>query len=182
LKLIITQNADALHQKAGSQNVIEYHGSMAKLRCMSCGSRFDRKEFDLDELKRGNRLPPRCEKCQGVLKYDGVYFGEPIPSDVAHQSLQEARKCDLMLICGTSAVVYPFANLPRIAREKRVEREKKAETSLYVVEKVPSVIIIEINAEPTPLTYENISDYLIQGRTGEILPHIVQEVKRLRER
>ena len=63
---------------------------------------------------------------------------------------------------------------------RRFEREKKAVTGPYVVEKVPSVVIIEINAEPTPLTYENISGYLIQGRTGEILPHIVQEVKKLR--
>jgi len=86
-----------------------------------------------------------------------------------------------MLICGTSAVVYPFANLPITAREKRIEKEKTTETGLHVVEKIPAVIIIEINAEPTPLTYEKISDYLIQGKTGEILPKIVEEVKKSRK-
>jgi len=126
-------------------------------------------------------LPPRCKKCNGVLKFDGVYFREPIPSDVLHQSQEEAWKCDLMLICGTSAVVYPFAELPRLARERRIEKERKTETGLYVVERVPATIIIEVNAEPTPLTEEKISDYLIQGKTGEILPKIVEEVKKMRK-
>ncbi len=68
-----------------------------------------------------------------------------------------------MLICGTSAVVYPFANLPRIAKQRG------------------TVTIIEVNAEPTPLTEEEISNYLIQGKTGEILPSLVKEVKRIRK-
>lgn len=181
LKVVITQNVDNLHRKAGSQNVIEYHGNMTKLRCMSCGSRVDKKDFDFKRLREEGKLPPRCASCNGVLKYDGVYFREPIPSDVAHQSLEEAWKCDLMLICGTSAVVYPFAELPRIARQKRVERERKTGTGLYAVEKNPAVTIIEVNAAPTPLTAEGISDYLIQGKTGEILPRIVEEIKRIRK-
>ncbi len=163
IKCTITQNVDALHEKAGTKNLLEYHGSVAKFRCLSCGSRFRRDEFDLGKLLEEDRLPPRCPKCQGVIKTDGVFFGEPIPRDVAERSLEEAWKCDLMLICGTSAVVYPFANLPRIARERG------------------AVTIIEVNAEPTPLTVEGISDYLIQGKTGEILPRILQEVKKLKE-
>ena len=127
LKCVITQNVDALHEKAGTKNLLEYHGSILKLRCISCGLRFSQDEFDLENLMREKQLPPRCPKCGGIIKTDGVSFGEPIPSDVAHQSLEEAWKCDLMLICGTSAVVYPFANLPRIARERKIEREKKAE-------------------------------------------------------
>ena len=103
------------------------------------------------------------QKCGAEIKSDIVHFGEPIPADVANQNLQEIQKSDLILICGTSAVVYPFAGLPRIARQKRT----------------PIVTIIEINAEPTPLTFERISDYLIQGKTGEILPRIVDEVKKL---
>jgi len=180
LKLVITQNVDGLHQKAGSQNVIEYHGGLSKLRCMSCGSRFDRGEFDLERLKRENQLPPRCKKCNGVLKHDGVYFREPIPGDVYHQSLEAVWKCDLTLICGTSAVVYPFAELPRVAREHRIEKEKKSDSGLYLVERARAVTIIEINAEPTSLTAEGISDYLIQGKTGDVLPKIVEEVKRIR--
>jgi len=161
LKCVITQNVDALHEKAGSKNILEYHGSVIKLRCSSCGLRFARNEFDLEKLVQENQLPPRCPTCRGIIKTDTVAFGEPIPSDVAHQSLEEARKCDLMLICGTSAVVYPFASLPRVAREKR------------------GATIIEVNAEPTPLTHEGISDYLIPGKTGEILPIIVEEVKKI---
>ena len=148
LKIVLTQNGDGLHQKAGSQNVIEYHGSLSKLRCISCGARFNKEEFDLENLKREGKLPPRCKKCNGVLKYDGVYFREPIPSDVAQRSIEEARKCDLMLICGTSAVVYPFAELPRVARQRKMEKERKTGIGLYVVEKIPAVIIIEINATP----------------------------------
>lgn len=180
LKLVITQNVDGLHQKAGSQNVIEYHGGLSKLRCMSCGSRFDREEFDLERLKRENLLPPRCKECSGVLKHDGVYFREPIPGDVYHRSLEAAWECDLMLICGTSAVVYPFAELPRVARQGRTETERKTEAGIYAVEKIPAVTIIEVNAEPTPLTEERISDYLIQGKTGEVLPNMVEKVEKIR--
>ncbi|MFC1919857.1 NAD-dependent deacetylase [Chloroflexota bacterium] len=181
LKAIITQNADALHQKAGSRNVIEYHGSMAKLRCMSCGLRFARDEFDLQKLRTEGRLPPLCPGCNGVLKIDGVYFREPIPSDSMQQSQEEAGKCDLMLICGTSAVVYPFAELPRIARNRMSERGKIIESSLHAIEWGPALTIIEINAETTPLTYEGVSDYLIQGKTGEVLPCILEEVTRVQK-
>ncbi len=163
LKCIITQNIDALHEKAGAENLLEYHGSALKLRCVSCSLRFSRDEFDLEQLIKTNQLPPHCPECQGIIKSDTVSFGEPIPGDVARQSLVEADRCDLMLICGTSAVVYPFANLPRIARQRR------------------TVTIIEVNAEPTPLTEEGVSNYLIQGKTGEVLPRMVEEVKRLRK-
>lgn len=161
LKCTVTQNIDALHEKAGTKNLLEFHGSVGKLRCLSCGSRFKREEFELERLILENRLPPSCPRCRGLLKTDTVFFGEPIPEDVAERSFQEAQKCDLMLICGTSAVVFPFANLPRIARQRE------------------GVTIIEINAEPTPLTEEGISDYLLQGKTGEILPRILEEVKKL---
>ena len=163
LKWIITQNVDNLHQRAGSQKVLDYHGNAFKLRCVSCVARYDSKEFDLERLRRENQLPPRCQKCGGIIKADTVHFKEPIPADVAQQSLEEAEKCDLILICGTSAVVYPFANLPRVAKDRKFAKE---------------TIVIEINAEPTPLTERKISDYLLQGKTGQILPKIVEEVKR----
>ena len=163
LKWVITQNIDNLHQRAGSKNVLDYHGNTFKLRCADCNARFDSAEYDLHSLKEEGNLPPRCKNCRGVIKADVVHFTEPIPSDIAYQSLEQAQKCDVMLICGTSAVVYPFASLPRIAREKR------------------AVTIIECNAYPTPLTEEGISDYLIQGKTGEILPRIVEAVKRMKK-
>ncbi len=167
LKSVITQNADGLHQKAGSRTVLEYHGGMDKLRCMNCGERFLKNAFDLQKMRAEGSLPPRCPGCNGVLKYDGVYFKESIPSDVVQRSLEEAGKCDLMLVCGTSAVVYPFAELPRIARQRTGRAGKR-------------VTIIEVNGEPTPLTEEGVSDYLVQGRIGEVLPRIVEEARRLR--
>jgi len=179
LKSVLTQNIDGLHEKAGNKRVLEYHGSVFKLRCPSCSSRFKREEYDLERLALEEKLPPRCDKCGSPVKGDVVYFNEPIPSDVAHESLEEAWKCDLMLICGTSAVVYPFAQLPRITRQRQVEQERKTESGLYFVKSEAATMIIEVNDEPTPLTVEGISDYLIQGRTAEILPKIVEAVKEL---
>jgi NAD-dependent deacetylase len=169
LKCVITQNIDGLHKKAGSKRVLEYHGSVNAVRCLSCGSRFAREEVSLEEL------PPHC-KCGAVLKDDVVHFKEPIPLDVMTESGNEALQCDLMLICGTSAVVYPFANLPRMARF----HSGGLAVGLDVMGSKANVKIIEMNADPTPLTHEGVSDYLIQGKTGEILPRIVEEVKKVR--
>jgi NAD-dependent deacetylase len=159
LKCVITQNVDGLHQKAGSKNVIEYHGGLNKFRCVNCNRRFSKDELNLEKLKKEGRLPPYCQ-CGGVIKDDGVFFGEPIPGDVLQRSQREAWKCDLMLICGTAAAVYPFAALPEMAYK--------------------SAIVIEINAQPTPLT-GRISEYLIQGKTGETLPEIVEKVKKIQK-
>lgn len=167
LKCVITQNIDGLHKKAGSKRVLEYHGSVNAVRCISCGSRFAWDEVSLDEL------PPRC-KCGAILKDDVVHFKEPIPSDVMEESEKEALRCDLMLICGTSAVVYPFANLPMMARF----HARRFMAGLDVVGYKTNVKIIEVNADPTPLTDEGVSDYLIRGKTGEILPRIVEEVRK----
>jgi NAD-dependent deacetylase len=107
-----------------------------------------------------------------------VYFGEAIPTDVAEASVEAALTCDLMLICGTSAVVYPFAELPRIARNKRAHSRRWGGLGPPAEAATPNMTIIEVNADPTPLTQEGISNYFIQGKTGEILPRIVEEVKR----
>ena len=163
LKCVITQNIDNLHQKAGTRRVLDYHGNISLYRCYSCDTRFNPDEFDLERLAAEDRLPPLCKSCNGVLKSDVVHFHEAIPGDVAQQSQEEAGKCDLMLICGTSAVVYPFAYLPRIAKKGRAGKE---------------TVIIEINYDRTPLTDEGISDYLIQGKTGIILPQLLEEVKK----
>jgi len=167
LKCVITQNIDGLHKKAGSKRVLEYHGSVYVLRCISCGSRFAREDVSMDEL------PPRC-KCEAALKYDVVHFKEPIPLDIMEEAEKEASRCDLMLICGTSAVVYPFANLPRMARFPSGELN----LGVDVIERKADVKIIEVNADPTPLTDEGISDYLILGKTGEVLPRIMEEVRK----
>jgi NAD-dependent deacetylase len=164
LRCIITQNIDNLHQRAGSRRVLDYHGNFIKVRCFLCNARYDSNEFDLERLWGERQLPPRCPQCGGVIKADTVHFKEPIPPDIAQQSLEEAGKCDVMLICGTSAVVYPFANLPLVAKQQETE-----------------ATLIEVNAEPTPLTMGRVSDYFVQGKTGDILPRIVEEVKNMRK-
>jgi len=174
LKCVITQNVDNLHERAGSKRVLDYHGNAFKLRCVSCNARYDLEEYDLQKLRDEGGLPPRCKKCGGIVKDDIVHFTEPIPSDIAEESEKEALKCDLMLICGTSAVVYPFANLPLMARS----HSGTLPSGVHVTGYRTTVKIIELNAEPTPLTQEGISDYLIQGKTGELLPRIVDEVKK----
>jgi len=161
LKCVITQNIDGLHEKAGSKNVVEFHGSAFKLRCIDCGTRYPRSDYDLLSMKKRGELPPLCKKCRGVLKPDVVYFTEPIPRDVIVRSLEEARRCDVMLVCGTSLVVYPAADLPRLVKRK-----------------IPPATVIEVNLEPTPATFDGTSDYFLQGKTGVVLPRIVEAVKR----
>lgn len=152
LHCVITQNVDGLHQKAGNTDVIEFHGTLAWLVCLDCGKRFKTEEYKVKEM------PPRCE-CGGVLKPDAVFFGEPIPVEALRRSQHEARTCDVMLVIGTSAVVYPAASIPSIAKNA-------------------GATIIEINPEATPLTGV-VSDYIIEGNAGEVLPKIVDEVEKL---
>lgn len=178
LRCIITQNVDGLHQLAGNTNVIEFHGNLRRVVCIVCGERFS---HDLAIRKASNgELPPRCEKCNGILKPDAVLFEEPIPRHALDRSLEEARNCDLMIVIGTSAVVYPAAELPRIAKER--EGYRMSFFGLYptgrVVNHKKGAKVIEINAEPTPLTGV-VSDYLIEGKAGEILPKILREVESL---
>ena len=112
VRCIITQNIDNLHELSGSDHVYDYHGNAFKLRCIRCGARYGLEEYDLNALNIAGKLPPHCKKCNGIVKEDIVQFGEPIPQDIAELSTVEALACDVMLVCGTSAVVYPFASLP----------------------------------------------------------------------
>lgn len=172
LKCIITQNVDNLHQKAGSNDVIEFHGNLLWGRCISCSRRYPTDAIDkkIDE----GELPPRCTECGGILKPDAVFFGEPIPPQALQRSIAEARRSDVMIVAGTSAVVYPAAELPFIAKRGG------GFFSTAVIEPSPNVgaVVIEINDEPTQLTGK-VSDYLIIGKVGTVLPEIVAELGKL---
>ncbi len=178
LKCIVTQNVDGLHQAAGNTDVIEFHGNLRRVVCIACGEHFPH-ELALEKAINGE-LPPLCDNCKGVLKPDAVLFEEPIPRHALERALQEARDCDLMLVIGTSAVVYPAAELPRIAKERDSYRASLFGFSSQsrVLDYTKGAKVIEINAEPTPLT-GIVSDYLIEGKAGEILPKIVKEVEAL---
>ena len=152
LKTIITQNIDGLHQVAGNTDVIEFHGTFVWQRCMDCHKKYETRNVDISEI------PPRCD-CGGILRPDAVFFGETIPAEAMWRSRQVAADCDLMLVVGTSAVVQPAAMIPVIAKDNGAK-------------------IVEINPERTPLTNE-ISDYLIMGRAGEVLNGIVAALEKI---
>jgi len=149
---IVTQNVDGLHQAAGSKNVIEFHGTHRTLSCLKCSTKIEGASLTLEDL------PPRCSRCSSLLKPDVVFFGEPIPWEAQTMSFKESKSCSAVLVIGTSAVVYPAATIPVTAKEH-------------------GATIIEINMEPTPMT-DQVSDYLICGSAGEIIPAIVEEIKR----
>jgi NAD-dependent deacetylase len=151
LSSVITQNVDGLHQRSGSKEVIEFHGSNQWLVCLRCGYRQEATSFSFEDI------PPRCPQCSSILKPDVVFFGEPIPGEAQARAFEEARTCDVVLVVGTSAVVYPAAGIPTLAKQN-------------------GATVVEINMEPTALT-GFISDYLIQGPAGTILPKIVEEAR-----
>ena len=153
LRSVITQNIDGLHQRAGSKNVREFHGSHALFHCIACGA-----EYARDEIQPLG-MPPRCS-CGAVIKPAVVLFGEGIPEAVLEQSFHEAGEADAMLVVGTSAMVYPAASLPRLV----LERNKP---------------VIEVDLATTSLTGEP-NCLLLQGRAGEIIPRLVERVLRLR--
>jgi NAD-dependent deacetylase len=110
IRAVITQNVDGLHQKAGSRKVIELHGNISTGSCLRCGRRFRREE--IDELL-GREEVPRCG-CGGVIKPDVVFFGEGLPPAALGEGRRLAAEADLMVVMGSSLVVYPAAALPEI--------------------------------------------------------------------
>lgn len=113
LKVTITQNIDRLHQKAGSKNVIELHGNIYEHYCVKCG-----KEYGIDEVKEllDVNPVPYCN-CSGLIRPNIVFFGENLPSSALSEAMKHARNCDLMIVLGSSLVVYPAAQLPIIAKD-----------------------------------------------------------------
>ncbi len=159
VKAVITQNIDMLHQKAGSKKVLELHGSMQYLDCLDCGETYKWEDV-VDELLAG-KIPLRCRKCGSYyVKPRVVLFGEALPQDVLSEAMEETRKADAFMVVGSSLVVYPAAHLPFMARARGAG-------------------MIIVNAEPTDA--DRIFDVVIRGRAGEVLPKIVEEVKKLRE-
>jgi NAD-dependent deacetylase len=154
LASVITQNVDGLHQAAGNTRVIEFHGSHRTLSCLKCSQKIDGTTLQIGDL------PARCSRCSSLLKPDVVFFGEPIPWEAQVESSKESSSCTTMLVIGTSVVVYPAASIPIAAKGR-------------------GAVIVEINLEPTPLT-DQISDYLICGPAGKIIPAIIEETKKMR--
>ena len=154
LKHVVTQNIDNLHQVAGTRSITEFHGNRYKLRCIQCHTRFDREAFELSP-----DAPPACPRCGGVVKSDTGMFGEPIPPYAIERAFAEARAADCILIIGTSAVVYPAAELPYHVRRNGGS-------------------LIEVNPMETPLS--GMCDVVLRAPAGEVMPALVEAVKRAR--
>lgn len=153
LRAVITQNTDGLHQRAGSREVIELHGSSHAVVCLDCEARFPRGEID-----RMNRehCPPACPACGGrFLKPTVVLFGEALPMAALREAQALAMAADVVLIVGSSLQVYPAAGIPRLAREHGAE-------------------LCIVNAEPTP--FDDVAAAVIHGKAGEVLPEIVTRI------
>lgn len=127
LKAVITQNIDGLHQLAGSKKVLELHGSTQRSYCLKCGKKFDG-EYILSAKK--NNIPiPKCDACGGNIKLDVVLYEEPLDQDVVEESISAIANADMLIIGGTSLVVYPAAGLVDYFRGKHLVLINKGETS-----------------------------------------------------
>lgn len=150
LKAVITQNVDNLHYDAGSRVVHEFHGSLKKLVCLPCGSRFPIAEVDL------NRLPPVCRDCDGILKPDVIFFGEEIPEPARTRSFEETTLADCFLIIGSTGTVAPANMIPPAAKSN-------------------GAAIIEINPRPSEYT-NSITDIFLQARATEAMERLMDEI------
>jgi len=151
LVAVVTQNTDGLHQDAGSGRVLELHGSGRTVECLTCGATEPRSEV---QARLKVEMPPRCKHCGGaVLKPTVVLFGEPMPAAVTQEAFELASRADVMLVVGTSLVVYPAAEVPLLALRSGAR-------------------MIVVNAEPTP--FDRLAEVVIHGRSGEVLPQIVR--------
>ncbi|MDX1406178.1 MAG: NAD-dependent deacylase [Woeseiaceae bacterium] len=141
---LITQNVDGLHQRAGSDGVIEFHGNLFEDRCFAEGSVVSGADLSAEV--------PRCPDCGGPLRPGVVWFGETIPEHALQAAAAAVNACDVFVSIGTSALVWPAAGLADAAREQ-------------------GAVVVEINLDATPLSSR--TDYCLQGKSGSLLPELL---------
>ncbi len=144
---LVTQNIDGLHQLAGSRDVIELHGSIWRSRCIACHER--------QEISRDDKRADACLSCGDLVRPDVVLFGEILPAGAFEAAAEAAANCELCFVVGTSALVYPAAALPAIARDA-------------------GAYVCEVNPERTPLS--ELCHEVLTGKAGEVLPRISQQM------
>lgn len=143
---LITQNVDGLHERAGSKSILELHGNINHARCTRCRKVYKMNVEDIPHK------PTHCDDCGEKVRPDVVLFGEMLPEGVFDKAVEKASNCDVFLIIGTSALVYPAAMLPETARQN-------------------GAYLIEINPEETPLT--QFCDESIRGNAGDAVPSLL---------
>ena len=147
LEWVITQNVDSLHFRAGSTNLLEVHGNIFRTKCMSCGQK--------TMLIEAPSKPPICD-CGTMLRPDVVWFGETLDREILLKVDDVIRNnCDVLLVIGTSGVVYPIADLPFLA-------------------KMNNILVIEFNIDETPIT--QVADFSIFGKSEETLPKFIENI------
>ena len=146
--VVLTQNIDGLHQRSGSTNVLELHGSIIRIKCTVC-------DFIDNITENFESLPPKC-KCGSMLRPDVVWFGEPLPQNIWQSAIKEASICDVMVIVGTSLVVSPANTLPVYAKQN-------------------GAILIEVNPEKTVMS--NDMTLSIQATSVGVLPKMLSIFK-----
>lgn len=155
LVCVITQNVDYLHQKAGNaeNRVIELHGTMRFIKCLSCGERYTAQEIQM-VLEDGVEIP-ECRRCAGILKHEAIAFGEAMPVQAMLKAEHASRTCDLFIVIGSSLVVYPAASMPIIAKRSGAR-------------------LVIINRDPTD--QDPLADYIIRGSAGEAMDAIMTQL------
>jgi len=159
LKAVITQNVDDLHREAGTKNIIELHGNIFRVRCTSCPYRENLKASGRVREFVNSEDVPRCPRCGSPLRPDVVWFGEALPRDALERAFRLAEKADVVIVVGTSGLVYPAAYVPYIVKEHGGR-------------------VIEVNVERSGIT--PIADVFLRGKAGEILPKLVELVRGLK--
>jgi len=148
--LLVTQNVDGLHARAGSCRMVELHGNIARTKCFDCERTADEKDL------AGDDVPPRCPHCGGMLRPDVVWFGEMLPANALEQAMRAARECEVLLSVGTSTVVEPAASLPFVALQS-------------------GAWVVEVNPDPTPLTPR--ARFALKGTAATMLPALVSALQ-----
>lgn len=153
LQAVVTQNIDELHQRAGSQRVLEIHGTAMQAHCLDCDKRWS--AASLQPQLEANELELICDACAGLLKSMTVSFGQALPADVLMESMQLARHCELMLALGSSLVVYPAADIPATAKRHGAK-------------------LVILNRDETPL--DEYADLVIHAEISPVLSAAVERL------
>lgn len=158
LKAVVTQNIDLLHSKAGSRTVFEVHGHIREATCIQCFKMYPAEPLLKEFIASEDKKVLYCPSCNGVLKPNVILFGEQLPLQVFNAAQQQVRRCDLIIVVGSSLEVYPVADMPRQARAHGAK-------------------LIMVNFSKTD--YDPIADVTIHGDAAEILPRLVVELTRI---
>ncbi len=147
---VVTQNVDDLHERAGSAAVIHVHGSIGAPRCFDCARGWSSR--DPVPADPARLAPPRCADCGGMIRPGVVWFGESLPPREWAAAESAARSCDLILVVGTSSLVYPAADLPRLAAAS-------------------GAVLVEVNPDLGGL--DGLDGHFLRGAAGEVLPALI---------